>query len=127
MVKAGNRCGGCAAYSFHPNEPAYLYLITNKILNQHKIGIGVADTQDSKLKKFLKEGFTLYGIWHHAERKKTFNWEAAIFKEIRVLLKENKNDPELMGNWVRDWSASIEGRAIKLEVLEQIINKVVKS
>ena len=126
-VTAGSKCLECTSYRYHPDEQAFLYLITNTQLNKHKIGIGLAGAENSKVAQLLSDGYITYGIWHHGDKKKTYEWEGKVFKQIASHLGENKDAPALMGPWVRDWSEYILVSAISAEQIAKIINKVVKS
>lgn len=126
-VSAGNRCNQCTQYAYPQDEPAYLYLITNTQLNKHRIGIGLAGTENSKLEQLLNDGYIPAGIWHHSDKKKTYEWEGKVFKKIAATLNENKDKPVAMGPWTRDWSEYILVSAISADQIVKIISEVVKS
>lgn len=126
-LSAGNRCNQCTQYAYPQDEPAYLYLITNTQLNKHRIGIGLAGTENSKLEQLLNDGYIPAGIWHHSDKKKTYEWEGKVFKKIAAILNEDKDKPVAMGPWVRNWSEFINASAISLDVIEKIISEVVNS
>lgn len=125
-VSAGNKCSECSSYRYHQDEPAFLYLITNRQLNKHRIGIGLAGTENSKLEELLNDGYIPVGIWHHSDKKKTYEWEGKVFTQVATTLNEDKDKPVAMGPWTRDWSEYILVSAISLDVIEKIISKVVK-
>jgi hypothetical protein len=126
-VTAGSKCLECTSYRHHSDEPFFLYFITNTQLNKHKIGIGTAGAENSKLAQLLGGGYITYGIWHHSDKKKTYEWEGNVFKEIALFLKEDKEKPVVMGPWVRNWSEYILVSAISAQQIAKIINKIVKS
>jgi hypothetical protein len=126
-VSAGNRCNQCTQYAYGSDEPAYLYLITNVQLNKHRIGIGLAGAENSKLEQLLNDGYIPAGIWHHSDKKKTYEWESKVFKKIAATLNEDKDKPVAMGPWTRDWSEYILVSAISADQIVKIISEVVKS
>lgn len=127
-VTAGNNCGECSRYRHSLNEPAFLYLISHKELKKHKIGIGMSGVRRSRLEELISAGYKVHGIWHAADKKKTYNWEQRVFKEIAAKVKPlNSDEPDPMGNWVRNWSEGIHAEAITLLALEKLINRIVKN
>lgn len=125
-VSAGNRCNQCTQYAYSQDQPAFLYLITNVQLNKHRIGIGLAGAENNKLEQLLKDGYIPAGIWHHSEKRKTYEWEGKVFKKIAATLNEDKDKPVAMGPWTRDWSEYILVSAISTEQILKIIGEVVK-
>lgn len=127
-VTAGSNCAECSRYCHNLNEPAFLYLISHERLKIHKIGIGISGVRRSRLEEFINAGYKVYGIWHAEEKRKTYNWEQRVFKEIAAKVKpSNSEAPDPMGNWVRNWSESIEAEVITLEEIEKIIKRIVKN
>ena len=79
MQQGINRCKYCATGGFDFNSPAIVYLITNKKLGAHKIGIAGAAKHNERLDKHKRQGWTLY-------RHKKFKKGATAFViESRVL------------------------------------------
>lgn len=127
-VTAGSKCAECFRYRYNAAETAFLYLITNQKLNIHKIGIGIAGVQNSKLEEFINSGYQVYGIWHATDKRKTYNWEQQVFKAIKAkLLSKDDNQPDPMGAWVQNWSESIDASAISLLEIERIIQNTVNN
>ena len=59
-IKRGGGCKYCQIGGINLLAPAYLYLITNKSLNSHKVGIGGFDSNINRLDQHKKQGWTLY-------------------------------------------------------------------
>ena len=60
-LRAGGGCKYCQIGGINLLAPAYLYLISNRSLNSHKIGIGGFDSSIDRLDKHIKQGWKTYG------------------------------------------------------------------
>lgn len=124
-VVGGNNCRECGKYAYVADEPSYLYLLTNPGLALHKIGIGTVGKDKGRLQQLIHEGWTVYGLWHAAEKRKTFNWEQTIFKELKSEI--GSVTPSLVGRWDRDWVEGISAQTITITALAELINVVIST
>jgi hypothetical protein len=77
-------CKYCASYGIDLNQPAKLYLITNKNLNAHKIGISKAKSE--RLSKHKSFGWELYKERDYAIGENAFRVEQEILNWLRGTL-----------------------------------------
>jgi len=121
-------CTSCAPRGMDLNAPSYLYLITNSLLNAHKVGI--ANVKDKKhtdrLHKFKLKGWDVQRVWNMETGYLAHHAESRIFKILRsdmglpiYLSKEDM--PETGGE-----TETVGADAIGLLELEEIINSVVE-
>lgn len=125
-VPCGGNCNECGRYSYRADQPSYLYLLTHLKLKSHKIGIGTRGKDKGFLQQLIKEGWEVHGLWHESESRKTFKWEAAIFKQLEVELSSIPPATSgLIGRRDRSWVESVDAQAISVSALAQLISKVV--
>jgi hypothetical protein len=108
------------------NAPSYLYLITNKELNAHKVGIGNYKKVNDRLTKFKNSGWRVHKVWNFLTGEQALSNEKAIFRVIRKDLKlpihlSKEQMPKTEGQ-----SETINADSITLLELEKIIKKVIK-
>lgn len=124
-VVCGSSCRECGRYAHFADEPSYLYLATNSSLDLHKIGIGIVGKDKEYLQKLILADWVIYGLWHTGEKRKTFQWEKAIFKKLKTEI-----DPAtqgFIGKSDRHWVESISAQTISLTDLADLISKVISS
>jgi hypothetical protein len=119
-------CIYCAPYGINMNAPSYLYLITNKELNAHKVGIGNYKKVNDRLTKFKNSGWRVHKVWNFLTGEQALSNEKAIFRVIRKDLKlpihlSKEQMPKTEGQ-----SETINADSITLLELEKIIKKVIK-
>lgn len=126
-VLVGDSCHECGRYRFDPSVLSYLYLLTHPTLKLHQVGIGTIRKDKGRLEKLLKEGWTVFGIWH-GDQRTTFLWEKKIFAQVKKIISAQKSEnPNPIGKWVGTWSESISADAISATEIEKIISKIVLS
>lgn len=100
-------CSSCTIFGFKPLEPAYLYLITHKQKNAHKIGIG--NTGAKRIEKHLKNGWQIHQVREFAKGRDAHATEQAILGWLR--------DEKLIGPAYRagdGWTETMPSDEIKL-------------
>jgi ribosomal protein S25 len=126
-VNAGKgACRYCAKYGINYNVPSYIYLITHKQLNAHKVGFGNHKKREDRLQRFNKKGWKTYKVWQMDSGGQAVDIEKEIFRIIRKELKIpsylTKADMPQTGGQAETMGAD----AITLLELEKIIKKVIK-
>lgn len=122
----GENCKECGKYAYPADQPSYLYLLTNKELAQHKIGISTVGKDKDLLQNLISQGWLVHGIWHESDKRKTFQWEREVFKQIKSKLSaQDQQRPDLMGRWDRSWSESVSASFISVTEIEKIITKII--
>lgn len=124
-VVCGNNCRECGRYAYFVDQPSYLYLLTNQQFKLHKIGIGTVGKDKDHLAKLVESGWLVHGLWHDSDKRKTFQWEKEVFKEIKAKLSLSSSDlSESMGRWDRSWSESVSAEEISVSEIAKLITKV---
>ena len=59
LVRSGGNCRYCMGWR-NLLAPAYVYLITSKDFNSHKIGVSSVDASDNRVERHIKNGWTTY-------------------------------------------------------------------
>jgi hypothetical protein len=125
-VKCGSDCRECGRYSYRADQPSYLYLLTNQQLKLHKIGIGSVGRDKGRLEQLVHDGWIVHGIWHNSDDGKTYQWEAAIFKQLaKEISTDISKNLGLLGRKDRHWVEGVSAEAITISALENLISKVV--
>jgi len=125
-VRCGNSCVECGRYAYRVHQPSYLYLLTHEQLKLHKIGIGTVGKDKGHLQQLIHDGWTVHGIWHSSDKRKTFQWEAATFKELAKVIPANSSKLlGLVGRRDRHWAESVGADAITVSALAHLISKIV--
>ena len=119
-IKQGSGCTNCAKNGFSVNDPAYLYLITHKDFNSHKIGVANSNNRHDRLKILGGKGWTKYKVWHFETGRKAIDIETSIFRTIRKEL----NLPIHLSN-INGASETVDADLISLLKLEDLINKAI--
>jgi hypothetical protein len=91
-LKSGRGCKYCQIGGINLLAPAYLYLITNKSLNSHKVGIGGFDSSIDRLEQHLKQGWVRYGQLDFDTAEEAYEIEQAVLNWIR----EDLNLPQYL-------------------------------
>jgi len=81
-VSAG--CKYCSTSNVNLLAPAYLYLITSKELNAHKIGIGGHDSTANRLERHKKLGWDVYATKDLDNGEEAYELEERILEWIRI-------------------------------------------
>ena len=120
-------CRFCAAKGINMNNPSYIYLITNALLNAHKVGMGNHKKRNDRLGKFLKEGWETFKVWEAPTGGDAIDIEKEVFRILRQDMKIpvflSKDDmPKTEGH-----TETVGADRISLLELEKIVNKVFKS
>ena len=99
LVKNGSGCRYCALTGFRFNEPAMLYLITNRELQAHKIGItNLKDKKvNSRMMKHSAQGWETFKILELPNGEAAMKLETEILRWLRFELGMKQFlSPELM-------------------------------
>lgn len=126
-VSCGSNCLECGRYAHASDEPAYLYLLTHPKRKLHKIGIGTVGKDKGQIQNLINEGWLVHGIWHDRDKRRTFNWEREIFRQLEVKSSSLQSDEAgLMGRRDRSWVESVSAQFISVSALALQISKIVK-
>lgn len=100
--------------------------MTNQQLKLHKIGIGTRGQEKDRMQRLIAAGWLVHGLWHESSKRKTFQWEREVFKELKGKLALTGSDlSESMGRWDKSWSESVSAEAISVSEIAKLITKVV--
>lgn len=125
-VSCGNSCVPCGRYAYPAHQPSYLYLLTHEQLKLHKIGIGTVGQDKGHLQQLIYDGWRAHGIWHNSDKRKTFQWEAAIFKELaKVIPADSSKLLGFVGRRDRHWAESVSADVITVLALAHLMSKIV--
>lgn len=125
-VPCGSSCHECGRYGYFADQPSYLYLLTNQHLKLHKIGIGTVGNAKDRMQQLITAGWLVHGLWHESSKRKTFQWEREVFKELKEKLLLAESDTSgTMGKWERSWSESVNAEAISVSEIAKLITKIV--
>jgi hypothetical protein len=126
ILQGQGGCRYCSVKGINMNVPSYLYLITNKELNSHKVGMGNHKKRNDRLASFLKNGWKTHKVWQTNTGAEAIDIEAEVFRIIR-------NDLKLPIHLSKEQMPKTEGQtetmnadSITLLDLEKIIKRVIK-
>ncbi|MFM2155021.1 MAG: hypothetical protein RL382_922 [Actinomycetota bacterium] len=109
------------------DQSSYLYLLTHSQLKLHKIGIGTPGKDKGQMAQLIDQGWVSHGLWHDSDKRKTFQWEKEIFKQLQLRFSKLAPDtPGFVGKSDRHWFEAVSAQAISLSELEQLISKIVR-
>ena len=127
IKRKGGGCRNCAEWGFSYDKPSYLYLITHKEFNAHKVGIA----NEAKLKKsdrvhkHRNHGWEVHKIWEFEDGYLVLEIEAEVFR----ILRNDMKLPKFLSKGQMKYSGeteTVDADSITLLQLEKIINKVIK-
>lgn len=126
IISGQGGCINCMPFGINQKSPSYIYLITNKTLNAHKVGIGNHKKLNDRLMRFINEGWETHRIWQTKTGAEALEIERAVFrflrKEMKLPVYLSKEDMPRTGGH----SETVGAEAITLLELEKIIKKVIK-
>jgi hypothetical protein len=78
-------CGFCATYGFNLEQPAFIYLITNKELSAHKIGISNRNDrkENSRISKHRRNGWKIFKTMEFDSGKRAVEIETQVLSWLR--------------------------------------------
>jgi len=82
-LRLSGGCKYCSTSNVNLLAPAYLYLITNKELNAHKIGIGGHDSTKNRLERHKKFGWKVYATKDLDNGEDAYELEEQVLEWIR--------------------------------------------
>jgi hypothetical protein len=83
-IRRGGGCKYCQIGGINLLAPAYFYLITNKSLNSHKVGIGGFDSSINRLDQHKKQGWVLYDRIDFDTAEEAYEVEQSILDWLRT-------------------------------------------
>jgi hypothetical protein len=108
------------------DQSSYLYLLSHPQLRLHKIGIGTTGKDKGRLQQLIDQGWISEGKWQNSDKRKTFQWEKEIFKQLQLRFAKAAPDaPGFVGKSDRHWFEAVSAEAISLAELSDLISKVV--
>jgi hypothetical protein len=125
-VRIGGGCRYCSTGGIKLQDPSYLYLVTNRPLNAHKVGIGNFNKKADRLKRLNSFGWKTCTIWKFNTGHQALKCEKSIFEVIRndlqIPVYLSKNQTPVMGGYTETMDAD----RISILEIKKIINKVIK-
>jgi hypothetical protein len=82
-LKSGGGCKYCQLGGIKLLAPAYLYLITHKSFNSHKVGIGGFDSYNNRLEQHTKQGWQIYSQLDLDTGEEAYEIEQAVLNWLR--------------------------------------------
>jgi hypothetical protein len=82
-LKSGSGCKYCQLGGINLLAPAYLYLITHKSFNSHKVGIGGFDSYNNRLEQHTKQGWEIYSQLDLDTGEEAYEIEQAVLNWLR--------------------------------------------
>lgn len=123
----GSGCKYCAEGGFNPSIPAYLYIVTNEMLNSNKIGIGNPQSNyHDRLYKLKRQGWLVHKMWDFKSGNKAWEVEKLVFYTIRKKLNIPIHLTKDLMRKTGGHTETINADSITLLELETIINKAIK-
>ena len=86
-LRVSGGCKYCSVSLVNLIAPAYLYLITNKDLNAHKVGISGHGATANRLERHKRLGWTSYGVLDLATGEEAYEIEERILEWLRLDLQ----------------------------------------
>jgi hypothetical protein len=121
-------CRYCANYGIQYSKPAYLYLITNQLLNAHKIGIAnpAKVKKSDRLHRYQFHGWQVIQVWNISSGKSAEKIENrilyAVRSEMKIPIFLTKREMAGQGGHTETMSAD----SISLTKLKKLISKAIK-
>ena len=84
MQQRGSGCKYCAESGFDFSSEAIIYLITNKKLGAHKIGVAGAKKKNERLSQHRRQGWSVYKTRKYRRGSTAFNIEQRALYWIRI-------------------------------------------
>ena len=109
-------CKYCAEKGLDYNEPAFLYLMTHKLFNAHKIGIGNHKTRNNRIDEHKRNGWILIDCTDFPTGDDAYVVEQAVMKWLRI---EKKLPPYLSQAEMpqRGWTETVDASEIDLPTI----------
>lgn len=105
---------------------SYLYLLTNVQLGQHKIGIGTVGKDKNRLQELIEAGWALHSMWHASDKRKSYQWEKEVFKQLKVRFDLASPDvPGFVGRSDGHWFEGVSAQGISINELSHLMSTVV--
>lgn len=82
-LKSGGGCKYCQLGGIKLLAPAYLYLITHKSFNSHKVGIGGFDSYNNRLEQHIKQGWETYSQLDLDTGEEAYEIEQSVLSWLR--------------------------------------------
>lgn len=126
IISGQGGCINCMPFGINQKTPSYIYLITNKAFNAHKVGIGNHKKLNDRLRRFVKEGWETHRVWQAKTGAEALEIERAVFVILRKDMKlpiylSNEDMPKTGGH-----SETVDAESITLVQLEKIIDGIIK-
>jgi formylmethanofuran dehydrogenase subunit E len=125
-LKQGNGgCLNCQEYSYQPNQPSYLYVVTHKQMGSLKIGVGNAGNKTDRIKTHKRHGWELIKQFDFDNGRNAMSVETSILKWIR---KDLKLQPHLSLDLMKQFghTETVDLEEISIPSLIQKIEEMIK-
>jgi hypothetical protein len=108
-------------------QQSYLYLLTHERLQLHKVGIGTVGKDKGLLRALTEQGWSIQGTWCDSDKRQTFRWERAIYKELEAHIASlDLKEPALTGRRDKHWVEYISASAISLAAITELMERVIR-
>lgn len=119
-------CRKCASYGWDNSKESYIYLISHKALDSHKVGIANVTNviKSDRLHRHNTQGWETYNKWNFPTGENVLEIEAEVFRVLRV---ERKIPVFLSKEQMKygGWTETLNANLISLPELKKIINKAI--
>ena len=126
IQSGSNGCAFCAPFGINLETPSYIYIITNKELSSHKVGIGNHKEKKDRLQHFIKHGWIAHKVWQTESGRQALDIESTVFnilrKDMKLPIYLSKEDMPKTGGH----SETVDAELITLLELEKIVKKVIR-
>jgi hypothetical protein len=127
IKRGGGGCRNCADWGFSTDKPSYIYLITHKEFNAHKVGIANQPklAKSDRVHKFKNHGWEVHKIWQFEDGYSVLQIEAEVFRIVR----EEMKIPQFLAKGQMKYEGETEtmnADSITLIQLEKIVTKAIK-
>ncbi len=127
IKRGGGGCRNCADWGFSTDKPSYIYLITHKEFNAHKVGIAnqAKLAKSDRVHKFKNHGWEVHRIWQFKDGYSVLQIEAEVFRIVRKEMKI----PQYLAKGQMKYEGETEtmnADSITLIQLEKIVTKAIK-
>lgn len=125
-LKQGNGgCLNCQEYSFQPNQPSYLYLMTHNQMGSLKVGVGNSNNKVDRIKTHKRHGWELVKKYDFELGKNAMSVETEVLRWLRKDLNLKKHlSVDLMKQFGHTETVDLE--EIDLPLLYKKIDQLIK-
>ena len=83
-IRRGVGCKYCQIGTLNLTKPAFIYLMSNDLLEAHKIGIGGLESKTNRIDQHAKHGWRLYKKLNFSTAEYAYSVEQQVLQWIRI-------------------------------------------